>query len=115
MTPGHSGGYGVSCSREKGRRVRPGQPSRHVRWLLQVGCLLCPGGLLPGPPETGRTPRQRSSPLTLPVCVCVCVCVPCDIGSDNFPPRETRVVHDAPRMNFQVFANGGAEAVTRVI
>lgn len=25
------------------------------------------------------------------------------------------MVHDAPRMNFQVFASGGAEAVTRVI
>ncbi|CAI9165286.1 unnamed protein product [Rangifer tarandus platyrhynchus] len=90
------------------------QPSRRVGWLLEVGRPLCPGRLYPEPPETGPTPRQCSSPLTL-LFVCVCVCLPCDIGSHSFPPRETLVVHDAPRMNFQVFASGGAEAVTRVI
>lgn len=65
-----------------------------------------------------RTPRNW--PHALPVLfsyppVHVCVCLPCDIGSDNCPPGEILVVHDAPRMNFQVFSSGGAEAVTRVI
>lgn len=46
--------------------------------------------------------------------LCVYVCFPCDTGN-NFPLREKLVVHDAPRMNFQIFASGeGAEAQTRV-
>ena len=99
---------------KKGKKGAPGicQPSRRVGWLLEVGRPVCPGGLFPGPPDTGPTPRQCSFPLTL---LFMCVCLPCDIGSDSFPPRETLVVHDAPRMNVQVFASGGAEAVTRVI
>lgn len=53
-----------------------------------------------------------SALLTLSFNSCVYLCFPCDIGSgNNFPPREKLVVHDAPRMNFQVSASGGAEAV----
>ena len=57
------------------------------------------------------TPRNwpHASPALFcypPICVCVCVCAPCDTGSDNFPPRETLVVHNAPRMNFQWRSRG---------
>lgn len=74
----------------------------------------CIGGLSPGPLRK-RPPLLSSALLIYPkIRVCVCVCVPCDVGSDgNFPPREKLVVHDAPGMNFQVLAIGGAEAVTR--
>ena len=62
------------------------QPSRRVGWLLEVGRPLCPGRLCPGPPETGPTPRQCSSPLTL-LFMNVCVC-PMTLAVTVFHPER---------------------------
>lgn len=110
-------------TREKGA---PGPTQQMCEVLLRDGAALCfaQAGCFPMAPllgfplAVGPAPLQGSSHfiLYLCACVCACVCVPCDIGSgDSFPPGETLVVHDAPRMNFQVFAGGGTEAGTRVI
>ena len=81
-------------------------------WEVGRHCPLCAGRLFPGPLRNWSPLLSRA--LLIPLFTCMCVYFPCDIGSDsNFPPREKLVVHDALRMNFQVFASGGAEAVTR--
>lgn len=60
-------------------------------------------------------PLSSALPLSS-FCSRVCVCFPCDMSSgSNFPPREKVMVHDAPRMNFEVSASGGAEAVARAM
>lgn len=71
---------------------------------------VCPGGLFPGPPEAlaPALPVLFSYPP-----VHVCVCLPCDIGSNNFPPGEILVVHVLLEWISKCFPIGGAEAVTK--